>query len=654
MDADHRISVYDLLAGYGDHVVIDGLTFCADEGSVLTIAGPNGAGKSTLLRTRAGLRLPSGGQVKIDGTDIRKLSGKERARKIAVLFTERTQREPETCFETVCQGRYPYTGLLGSLSDKDREIVREAMRATDCLDLEDRSFGQLSDGQKQRILLARAIAQQPEILLLDEPATYLDLRYQLELMSLLRSLASDEKRRLTVIMSLHDIRLAERFSDTLLMLKDGKLFAEGRPEEIVSPGRLAALFQIDRRLMEDFWGKGKEKTQAEGRRPDAPDLDSVNASAPRGMKKGFTTGTAAALAAQGASALLLCGICPDRLSVMTPAGIRVSVRHDGCRLLSDDEAECTVRKYAGDDIDATDGIRITAKVRLTKEPGIHIDGGEGIGRVTKPGLDQPVGAAAINHVPRKMIGDVLSDIAAQSRYEGGFSVVIKAEEGERRAQNTMNGMLGITGGISVLGTGGIVEPMSRQALIDTIRVDIRQQAAMGYDRLILVPGKYGMDFVKSSGLASAGIPVVLMSNFVGEALDIAGEEGISKVLLTGHVGKLVKLEASIMNTHSACADGRREIFVACAAMAGAPRQCLQRLWDCATSDAAIDVLHEYSLLEETAGWILGQIQTNLDKRTGGRFEAGAVLFCGKGRLFGITEKGRKLLGEFGGTPWFTS
>ena len=715
MGADTRISVTDLRAGYGGLPVLHDLSFSVDAGCVLTVAGPNGAGKSTLLRTLAGLVRPSGGMVKVDGRDLFTLSGRERARKIAVLFTERVKKEPETCFDVAAQGRYPYIGFLGGLSEKDRTVVREAMAETDCLDLKERYFGELSDGQKQRVLLARAIAQQPEILLLDEPATFLDLRYQLELMELLRRLASDKKRRLTVVMSLHDVRLAERFSDTLLMLKDGRKYAEGRPQEIVSPRRLAELYQISAGLMESFWGKdgaGPEKApkedpaeapkadpaeapkedpaeapkadsaetqkadsaeaqkagsaadtgadSSEGQGTDTPpdpgdpasapglrDLQEINASARKGMKKGFTTGTAAALAAQGAAILLLSGICSDELSVLTPAGIRVSVRHEGCRTLSDGEAECTVRKMAGDDADVTDGIRITAHVRLTQKPGILIDGGEGIGRVTKPGLDQPVGAAAINRVPRKMIRDVLREAAKREYYTGGFSVIIEAQDGQKRAENTMNGMLGITGGISILGTGGIVEPMSRQALVDTIRVDIRQKAALGHDRLILVPGKYGTDFVKSAGLTSSGVPVAIMSNFVGEALDIAGEEGFSQVLLAGHVGKLVKLEASIMNTHSGCADGRREIFVACAAMAGAPYPCLEKLWDCATTDACISVLEEYSILRETKERILCQIQRNLDKRTGGKMQAGALLFYGKGRMFGVTETGGRLLSKFG-------
>lgn len=696
MEDMHTVSVRNLKAGYGQRLVLDGLTFDAEPGQVMTIAGQNGAGKSTLLRCLAGLLKPEGGNVLAEGRDIYSLSGRERARMIAALFTERIPREPETCFSVAAQGRYPYTGWLGGLSDHDKEIVTEAMRQTDCLKLRDRYFGELSDGQKQRVLLARAIAQQPKILLLDEPATYLDLRYQLELMTLLRRLAAGKGTSaapdnpepgamnsgpLTVIMSLHDIRLAERFSDRILMLKDGKLYADGRPDMVVSPSGLAGLFDIDPEVMREFWGHEKsgagqngteaahvsasagqdtanlEKTGAAsaGQDTEGPeevrsvfagqdpaDLQEINAFAPAGMRKGFTTGTTAALAAQGAATLLLTGILPHQLSVLTPAGIRVSVKPESGRALSSTEAECTVRKCAGDDVDATDGILITARVTLTEKPGILIDGGEGIGRVTMPGLDQPVGEAAINHVPRKMIKDVLCALAAHTRYEGGFFVLISAEDGRERAERTMNGMLGITGGISILGTSGIVEPMSRQALVDTIRVDIRQKAAMGHDRLVLVPGNMGADFVKNHG---PDLPVAMMSNFVGEALDIAREEGFREVLLVGHVGKLVKLSAAIMNTHSSSADGRREIFAANAAMSGASPACIRRLWDCVTSDAFINVLREESVLEDTSARILKSIQKNLDKRTGKALEAGAVLFSGNDELFGVTEKGKKILRE---------
>lgn len=682
MEDMHTVSVRNLKAGYGQRLVLDGLTFDAEPGQVMTIAGQNGAGKSTLLRCLAGLLKPEGGNVLAEGRDIYSLSGRERARMIAALFTERIPREPETCFSVAAQGRYPYTGWLGGLSDHDKEIVTEAMRQTDCLKLRDRYFGELSDGQKQRVLLARAIAQQPKILLLDEPATYLDLRYQLELMTLLRRLAAGKGTSaapgnpepgamnsgpLTVIMSLHDIRLAERFSDRILMLKDGKLYADGRPDMVVSPSGLAGLFDIDPEVMREFWGHAGagtgqnaegpeeghaggtgqntanlEKTGAASAGQDTEDLEKINAFAPKGMRKGFTTGTTAALAAQGAATLLLTGILPHQLSVLTPAGIRVSVKPESGRALSSTEAECTVRKCAGDDVDATDGILITARVSLTEKRGILIDGGEGIGRVTMPGLDQPVGEAAINHVPRKMIKDVLCALAAHTRYEGGFFVLISAEDGRERAERTMNGMLGITGGISILGTSGIVEPMSRQALVDTIRVDIRQKAAMGHDRLVLVPGNMGADFVKNHG---PDLPVAMMSNFVGEALDIAREEGFREVLLVGHVGKLVKLSAAIMNTHSSSADGRREIFAANAAMSGASPACIRRLWDCVTSDAFIKVLREEAVLEDTSARILKSIQKNLDKRTGKALEAGAVLFSGNDELFGVTEKGKKILRE---------
>lgn len=377
------------------------------------------------------------------------------------------------------------------------------------------------------------------------------------------------------------------------------------------------------------------------------DLDQINEKVPRGMRKGFTTGTSAALASQGAGALLLAGLAPDRLSVMTPAGIRVSVRPAEIRSTGVSEAECTVIKSGGDDADATDGIRITARVGLVKEPGVSIDGGDGIGRVTRDGLDQPIGQAAINHVPRQMIRDALQDLADQYHYPGGFQVLISAASGREIAEKTMNGMLGVVGGISILGTSGIVEPMSEQALVDTIRTCIHQQAATGHDALILTPGNYGKDYLKKTGLDALGIPIVQMSNYVGDALDIAGQEGIRKVLLVGHTGKLVKLAASVMNTHSRYADGRTEVFIAYAALSGAPQECLQKLFSCVTSDAAVDVLEEYHVFAPARDRILAQIQKNLDKRTGGAPEAGAVLFSTSRGQFGVTEKGEKLLSDFG-------
>ena len=207
------------------------------------------------------------------------------------------------------------------------------------------------------------------------------------------------------------------------------------------------------------------------------------------LRCGYTTGTCAALAAQGAAEYALTGEAPEKMSVMTGKGLLVEVQPDesgtdGSRFW------CAVKKDAGDDIDATNGILIFAYVTLTGEEGITIDGGEGVGRVTRPGLDQPVGNAAINSVPRRMITEAVQSELDMHKYEGGAEVIIAIPEGKKTAEKTFNPVLGIEGGISVIGTNGIVEPMSEQALIDTIEVEMRQKSEDSHD-LIITPGNYG-------------------------------------------------------------------------------------------------------------------------------------------------------------------
>ena len=213
----------------------------------------------------------------------------------------------------------------------------------------------------------------------------------------------------------------------------------------------------------------------------------------KALRCGYTTGTCAALAAAGAARLLLLGEKAETLALMTPKGLRVEVAPVFCRE-EDGGAVCAVQKDAGDDPDVTDGALVCARVERTAQ-GFEIDGGAGVGRVTKPGLDQPVGAAAINTVPRQMIENAMREVSEAAGYDGGLRAMISVPGGEEIAKKTFNPQLGIEGGISILGSSGIVEPMSERAIIDTTALEIRQAAAGGAKRLLLLPGNYGMDYL---------------------------------------------------------------------------------------------------------------------------------------------------------------
>lgn len=229
-----------LAAGYGKRPVAEGLSFHAGRGEIVTLIGPNGAGKSTVLKTISGGLAPLGGKLVLDGVPMERIPRKERARKLAVVFTEKLQGELMTCRDVTAAGRYPYTGRLGLLSEEDQRAVDQALELVHGTDLRDRPFDRISDGQRQRIMLARALCQEPEMILLDEPTSHLDVKYKLEFLSLLREMA--RKKDLSVLMSLHELDLAERISDRVVCIKDGRMDRCGTPEQVFTPGYVEELF----------------------------------------------------------------------------------------------------------------------------------------------------------------------------------------------------------------------------------------------------------------------------------------------------------------------------------------------------------------------------------------------------------------------------
>lgn len=319
----------------------------------------------------------------------------------------------------------------------------------------------------------------------------------------------------------------------------------------------------------------------------------------KNLRMGYTTGTCAAAAAAGAAEGLLTGKVPTSIRIDTPKGLIVEVSPASMKQ-SQDACSVGITKDAGDDADATAGMEIVATVTYAKDKETFpIRGGVGIGRVTKPGLDQPVGEAAINHVPREMIRAQLQRVCEEQGYTGNLAVEISAPQGEEIAKRTFNPRLGIEGGISIIGTSGIVEPMSQKAYADAVRIEIRQKAAEGYKKLILTPGNYGLAFLEEHGYLNEERPIVVCSNFIGDALEEAEVCGITDILLVGHIGKLVKLAGGIFNTHSHVADARVEIFTANAACAGATPATCTALMEAATTDACLDILDAAGLLEPT-------------------------------------------------------
>ncbi len=353
------------------------------------------------------------------------------------------------------------------------------------------------------------------------------------------------------------------------------------------------------------------------------------------LRCGYTTGSCAAAAAKAAAWMLLSGGQAGAVTLLTPGGVPLTLpvlepaRGDGW-------ARCAVKKDSGDDPDITNGVLVYATVRRQEGGAVTVDGGLGVGRVTKPGLDQPVGAAAINSVPRRMIREAVADVQEEFQDFGGLSVVLEVPAGAALAEKTLNPYLGIEGGISILGTSGIVEPMSERALVDTIRAECRVRKAAGDDFLLVTPGNYGADFLRDH-FPSLPEPAVKCGNFIGDTIDIAVELGFSRLLLIGHIGKLCKVGAGILQTHSRYADGRMEALAACGLRAGVAPAVLCQVLDCVTTDAALEVLRANGVLEPTMAALTERIQFHLERRGGGKLEIGAAVFSNVYGLLGVTK-----------------
>ena len=341
------------------------------------------------------------------------------------------------------------------------------------------------------------------------------------------------------------------------------------------------------------------------------------------MRCGYTTGSCAAGAAQAAARMLLTGRPVDSVELDTPKSIRLTLEILNAEI-GDGYARCAVQKDSGDDPDITNGILVYATVERIAS-GIEIDGGEGVGRVTKEGLDQPVGAAAINSTPRRMIREQAEAVSAECGYGGGLRIVISIPDGVELAGKTFNPRIGIVGGISVIGTTGIVEPMSNAALVDTIRLELSVLSASGAKGVLLCPGNYGETFAREE-LGLSMKRQVSVSNFIGDGIEAAVEYGFSRILLVGHIGKLVKLGIGLHNTHSAYGDGRMETLIACALECGAGTELLRTILNCVTTDAALEAIDGAGLLRPTMEVLGRRIQASLERKVPVGTEIGFICF----------------------------
>ena len=315
-------------------------------------------------------------------------------------------------------------------------------------------------------------------------------------------------------------------------------------------------------------------------------------------RRGYTTGSCAAAASKAATHMLLTKNKIDKINIDTPKGIPLSLNVYNIEL-TENKAKCSIEKDGGDDIDATHSMHIYAEAELidrTNDEDIIVEGGIGVGVVTKKGLSVEVGKPAINPVPmrminsevRKVIGEDFKDNLGKNK---SLKITICAPEGVEIAKKTFNPRLGIIGGISILGTTGIVEPMSDEGWKKSLSIELEMKKAQGLESIILVPGNHGEKFIKEK-LNLDMKYVVRTSNFVGYMLKEAQRIGFKKILMAGHIGKYIKISAGIFNTHSKIADARSEILISNLAMMGAPYEFLKKIEGCVTAEAAVEIINE--------------------------------------------------------------
>ena len=329
----------------------------------------------------------------------------------------------------------------------------------------------------------------------------------------------------------------------------------------------------------------------------------------KAYRKGYTTGSCATAAAKVAALMILRQQIIHQISIVTPSGVTLHLNVEE-PLIHGNQATAAIRKDGGDDVDVTHGMLIYAQVKLRDDAHITITGGTGIGKVTQKGIGLPIGHSAINKTPLQTIEATVREVLGPER---GADMVIFAPEGEERALRTYNSRLGIMGGISILGTTGIVTPMSEESWKRTLAIELEQKRENGLDKVIFVPGNHGERFVREQLQVDTHL-VVTMSNFVGYMLQEAERLAFRHVVMVGHLGKLIKVAAGIFHTHSHIADGRMETLVTHLALAGAPNELLQQVYHCLTTEAAMELIAQAgyeSVYDAIATRIVDRVQQML-------------------------------------------
>ncbi len=356
----------------------------------------------------------------------------------------------------------------------------------------------------------------------------------------------------------------------------------------------------------------------------------------RFMQFGITTGATAAAAAKAAVTAIVKEPI-ERVVIPTPIGLRFELPIKSSKKLSENSAEAVAVKDAGADIDATDKMEIVATVKLTDDEKIVIRSGSGVGKVTKSGLQVPVGEGAINPIPKAMITEAIKEVLPAGK---GAEIIISAPDGANIAKKTMNDKLGIKGGISILGTTGVVKPYSLEACRRSLVPQIDVALARGYKRILFVPGNIGERIAKQD----FGVPedaIVQTGDFVGYMLDKAVEKGVKEIILLGHSGKLVKLAANIFNTHHKVGDSRNEVIASYAGAVGTDTKTINDLLAANTTDQATEILKQAHIVEATYDRIAMRVNQRVTDRVENKIRISVVIVAMDGKVLGMDQNAKR-------------
>ncbi len=356
------------------------------------------------------------------------------------------------------------------------------------------------------------------------------------------------------------------------------------------------------------------------------------------LRYGFTTGTSAAAAAKAAAFMLSHNTQIESIEIDTPKGWILEIPIIEIER-TDKYVKCGVVKDAGDDPDVTHGMKFYAKVSWADE--YELKGGIGIGEVTKPGMQIPVGEPAINPVPRQMIYNGVHEVIPKGKT---VSVEISAPKGVERCKRTFNPKLGIVGGISIIGTSGIVEPMSEDALKDTMKIELKMLLASGYDDVIFSPGNFGRDFAVASGFKAERL--VKTSNFIGFMMDEAERQEVKNILWVGHLGKMVKVAGGIFQTHSSYSDGRMEVLTANLSLMDAPLELCKKVMASNTTDEAVEYIKEFGY-DDVFTHLANKVSSRCRARAHETINVATIIFTKTHGFLGQCDNAEKMKEVFG-------